>query len=102
MQKQRSTGSGANAQAPRKPATSVSDNVEGLIGRRVKSIARDDPKRGRKAFHIFLEAILLSHFGEQFINDPSFQQLIDDVQDSMEADAELRPMIDTAIEHLLS
>ncbi len=97
-QGQRTTQKQANAQT----RTYSPENLDGLIWQRIKNIARDDPKRGRKAFHIFLEAILLSHFGEQLINDPKFYQMIDDIQNSMEADPELRKMIDSAVEHLLS
>jgi hypothetical protein len=89
-------------QSPTKSRTPGPENLETVIGQRVRAINRDDPKLGRKAFHIFLEAILFSHFGEQLINDPKFHQIIDDVQDTMEADTELRPLIDAAIEHLLS
>jgi hypothetical protein len=78
------------------------ENLEALIGQRIKSIGRDDPQRGRKAFRVFLESILLSHFGDHLINDPKFYQLIDDVQMSMEADSEIRNLVASAIQHLLS
>jgi hypothetical protein len=77
-------------------------DLESLIGLRIKSIARDDPKRGRKAFRVFLEAMLLAKFGEQLINDPKFYALVDDVQIAMEADLELNSLVQAAIEHLLS
>lgn len=91
----------------RRPAAAASHaysphNLESLIGQRVKSIERDDPDKGRKAFRIFLESILLSHFGEQLINDPKFYQLVDEVQVAMEADADIRRLIDGAIAHLLA
>lgn len=89
-----------------KPASKSStydpETLEALIGQRINSIDRDDPNRGRKAFRVFLESVLLSHFGEHLINDPKFYQLVDDVQASMEADAELRKLVDSAIQHLLS
>src|SRR4051812_48241266 len=53
------------------------ESLESLIGLRVKSIDGNDPNRGRKAFRIFLESILLSHFGEHLINDPKFYQVVD-------------------------
>ena len=83
-------------------AHSGSRNIEAEIGRRIRAIRDDDPRRGRKAFHIFLEAVLLAQLGDHLINDPTFQQIIDEVQDSMEADTELRSLIDAAINHLLS
>jgi hypothetical protein len=90
-------GKGKTGQASRD-----SEGVEALIGERIKTIRRDDPGRGRKAFRVFLESILLSHFGENLQNDPGFYQLVDDVQFAMEADPSTSEMIKTAIAHLLS
>ena len=78
------------------------ENLESLIIQHIKNIDRDDPKRGRKAFRIFLESVLLSHFGEHLINDPKFYQLVDDIQTSMESDPEVSTMVNTAIAHLIS
>lgn len=81
--------------------TYSAQNLESLIGLRIKSINRDDPDRGRKAFRIFLEAILLSHFGENLLNDPGFYQLVDDVQLSMERDPDIGKLVETAIDRLV-
>ncbi|MFB9240276.1 hypothetical protein IV454_23855 [Massilia antarctica] len=85
---------------PRRAGASTRERLESSIGMRINSIERDDPQRGRKAFRIFLESILLSHLGEHLINDPRFYQLVDDVQGTMESDAELGAMVDKAIAHL--
>jgi hypothetical protein len=85
-----------------KSSTYSPENLESLIGLRIKSIDRDDPNSGRKAFRVFLEAILLSHFGENLINDAKFYQLVDDVQLSMEGDPDIRKLIQTAADHLMS
>ncbi|MCY0915661.1 hypothetical protein [Massilia antarctica] len=85
---------------PRRAGASARERLESSIGMRINGIERDDPQRGRKAFRIFLESILLSHLGEHLINDPRFYQLVDDVQGTMEADAELGAMVDKAIAHL--
>jgi hypothetical protein len=77
-------------------------NLAGLIEVRIKQIARDDPQRGRKAFRVFLEAVLLSHFGERMLADPQFYQLLDDVQRAMQADPDCAAMIDSAIAQLLA
>ena len=108
IQAQMATRTG-NTIVGRKTTQSITDqsgiyspeNLEALIGQRVKQIDPDDPKRGRKAFRVFLESILLSHFGEQLINDPKFYQLVEDVHISIEADSQLREMVDTAIALLL-
>ena len=78
------------------------ENLARLIAVRVQQIGRDDPQRGRKAFRVFLEAVLLSHFGEALVNDPRFFQLVDDVQVALEADQACRLLVASAIEQLLS
>lgn len=77
-------------------------NLNTLIGQRVKSIDPNDPQRGRKAFRIFLETVLLSQLGENLINDPKFYQMVDDIQNAMESDPAVNLQIDTAVAHLLS
>ena len=78
------------------------ENLGSLIELRVRQIGRDDPQRGRKAFRVFLEAVLLSHFGEGLMNDPRFFQMVDDIQLAMEADAGCRDLVGRAIEQLLA
>jgi hypothetical protein len=75
--------------------------IESLVQEKIKRIDRNDPDRGRKAFRIFLETILLSQFGEGLINDPGFYQMVDDVQYAMESDAEINEAIRAAVQHLL-
>ena len=90
-------GRRAGAASPYAP-----DKLEALIELRIKKLARDDPRRGHKAFRVFLEAVLLSHFGDELVNDPQFFQLVDDVQGAMESAPECLQMVDSAIAHLLS
>lgn len=56
---------------------------------RVGALNPDDPARERKAFRYFLEAALLSDLGTNLINDPKFHQLVDVVQQRMEAQPDL-------------
>jgi hypothetical protein len=77
------------------------ESLEALISERIRSIDHDDPNKGRKAFRVFLESVLLSHLGENLTNDPAFYQLVDDVQLAMEADRETADMIGIAISRLL-
>lgn len=90
----RRTGAAGRAYAP--------DQLEALIELRISKLARDDPRRGQKAFRVFLEAVLLSHFGDGMVNDPAFSQLVDDVQSAMESDSQCQMMVDSAVAHLLS
>jgi hypothetical protein len=77
-------------------------NLAGLIEVRIRQIGPDDPQRGRKAFRVFLEAVLLSHFGEAMLADPKFHQMLDDVQGAMEADPACEALIGEAIANLLA
>jgi hypothetical protein len=72
-----------------------------LISQRVKSLDPDDPKRGKKAFRIFLESVLLAEFGDNLINDPDFYQMVDDVQHAMEQDPKIAEAISRAVAGLL-
>lgn len=96
----------ASRQNKRAPSSAKSDtaarSLQSLITQRIKAIDPNDSQRGRKAFRIFLESILLFHFGENLINDPQFYQMVDEIQTTMEADTDIRQQIDAAVQHLLS
>ncbi len=98
-------GAGKTARRPAStagPARYAEENLGALIEMRVRQIGRDDPQRGRKAFRVFLEAVLLSHLGEGLVNDPRFYQLVDDIQLAMEADPACGALVTRAIEQLLA
>lgn len=109
----RAAPGGAGTAAVKKPVSSfkgerrtaepyAEKNLGALIELRVAQIGREDPQRGRKAFRVFLEAVLLSQLGEGLIKDPRFFQLVDDVQLAMEADEACGALVARAIEHLLA
>ncbi|QJD99475.1 hypothetical protein HH212_05105 [Massilia forsythiae] len=83
-------------------AAAARRGLEAVIEKRVAAIDPDEPQRGRKAFRVFLEAVLLSQFGERLINDGRFQQMVDDVQRAMEAEPGCAPLVDRAIAQLLN
>jgi outer membrane protein OmpA-like peptidoglycan-associated protein len=76
-------------------------NINALIRQRIEQIDKDAPNRGKKAFRVFLEAVLLTQLGEQQINDPKFYQLLDDVQAAIENNPQTRVLVDQATAHLL-
>ncbi|MDK2125892.1 hypothetical protein [Parachitinimonas caeni] len=76
--------------------------LQTTMARRVRAISKDDPDRGRKAFRVFLESLLLTELGEELINDPEFHLLVDRVQQQMEANGQVASQIDLAIRHLLA
>lgn len=94
---------GSPVRATRKVAAGryAQKNLAGLIELRINRIASDDPQRGRKAFRVFLEAVLLSQLGESLVNDAKFFQMVDDVQCALEADAACGAMVASAIAQLL-
>jgi hypothetical protein len=77
-------------------------DLESLIGLRIKSIAPDDPGRGRKAFRIFLESTLLARLGKELMHDPKFYELVESVQSDMEKDENVGALVQAAVAHLLS
>lgn len=91
-----------SAKARPAAARYAQQKLAGLIELRVNQIGRDDPQRGRKAFRIFLETVLLSHFGESLVNDPGFFRMLDEVQGALERDPASAAMVTTAIDQLLS
>lgn len=85
-----SVGKGGNAVA-----------LEQLIGTRIRQIERDAPNRGKKAFRIFLEVVLLAELGEQLMNDPVFYHLLDDVQNTLASHPSTQHMVAQATAQLL-
>jgi ABC-type Fe3+ transport system substrate-binding protein len=84
--------------AARNTGTGLTDvQVSELIAARVAVIGKDDPQRGRKAFRVFVEAVLSDHFGDAIAHGARFHQLVDDVHREMENSPEIAPLVD----HLL-
>ena len=75
--------------------------LELLIKQRVKEIDVNDPKRGRKAFRIFLESVLFLTFGEGLLSNPNFAQLVDNIQNAMEFNEDTAPLVQAAVDELL-
>ncbi|MYM28563.1 hypothetical protein GTP58_09530 [Duganella sp. CY15W] len=94
--------SGRRPAAGTAAARYAQENLAALIGTRVQQIGRDDPQRGRKAFRVFLEAVLLAQLGEGLVNDPRFFQMVNDIQLAMEADPGCGALVARAIEQLLA
>lgn len=76
-------------------------DLASVVARRVRALDPTDPDAGRQAFRIFLESVLLAEFGEHLMNDPAFHQLVDDVQEQMEAHPALKEMMTDAAVPLL-
>jgi hypothetical protein len=72
-----------------------------LMSGRISALKPNDPDSPRQAFRIFLESILLEEFGHQLMDDPAFYQMVSDVQEQMQSDAELKAAMDRAGAYLL-
>ncbi len=82
-------GSAGKAARTAGPAKTAEPPAFTELVTRVAALNPDDPGRERKAFRYFLEAALLSDLGSNLINDPKFHQLVDIVQQRMEAQPDL-------------
>jgi hypothetical protein len=63
------------------------------VARAVVAIRPDDPRRQRKAFRVYLEALLARECGIQLHEGAEFQALVDRVLESMEADSRLNEAV---------
>jgi len=100
----RTHGTAVAAPARRRTGRSADKerSLAALIELRVGQVDPNDPQRGRKAFRVFLESVLLQELGEQLNADPKFHQLLDDVQRTLEDDARCAPLVQDAIAYLLA
>jgi hypothetical protein len=91
----------ASRRSAAKPARKATSRTGSLIADRVRALDPADPDRGRKAFRIFLESVLLAELGEELINDPGFYQLVDQVQRTMEDSPRISSAMTKAVGRLL-
>lgn len=94
---------GGRTELQKGPSTALSKRgLNALITRRIAALNPDDQQRGRKAFRIFLESVLISELGDELINDAGFYDMISEIQIRMEDVPEIAALMLTAIEHLLN
>lgn len=65
-----------------------------VLARRIAALDPSDPDRRRKAVRLFLEGELARTFGAALLNDPSFPDLLDAVQQQMQQDAQAAAAVD--------
>lgn len=100
----RTNASGTRKEASKRDATHAAGqdpDLAAVIARRIAAIDPNDANRGRKAFRVFLESVLLAEFGEALMNDAHFYQLVDEVQKQMETDPEIAAAIKEATRLLI-
>ena len=90
---------GQQAPATRNKRLTI-DELSPSLTQRIKAIDPDDKRRRQKATRIILETVLVNEFGETFLADPKFSELLDEIQATMEADTEIRDKADILIAEL--
>ena len=83
------------------PGTASRPSLEERVLQRLAAMDPEDPRRRQRAFKAFVEVRLLNAFGEQLGNDAGFHQLVEDVSNAMQGDAELTREIEEATDLLL-
>jgi hypothetical protein len=86
--------------APRQAA--AQQPLSAAMTQRIAAIDGADPQRRRKAVRVLLEAELAREFGPALLNDPTLPQLLDAVQDRMQADAQLAEAVQALGDWLLA
>ena len=95
------TAARASAGAPAQP-TAAQQPLSPAMTQRIAAIDGADPQRRRKAVLVLLEAQLALEFGTALLNDPTLPQLLDAVQDQMQADAQLAEAVHALGDWLLA
>lgn len=75
--------------------------LRGQLLARVSHLEGNESQRRRQVFRIFLELVLVSRFGPALASDPGFANVLDQVQQAMEADPVLRVCVDKAMDEVL-
>jgi len=78
------------------------EDLAAVVSRRVRAVDRAGKDAPRKAFRLFLEAVLQAELGEELINDAAFHALVDDVLAQMDANPGLAQAMDRAAALLLA
>lgn len=90
-------GAKSSTKAPLQHQRVSVDELQRTLAHRIKAINPDDSRRAHKATRLFLETVLSNEFGDTFLNDPRFGELIEEVQATMEADDDIRDKLASLI-----
>jgi hypothetical protein len=78
------------------PPRSLADRIQ----QQIRAISPDDPQRRRRLLRCTLEACLQAEWGDDVADDPAFQALVDQVQQRIENEPSLQPVVDEALASL--
>jgi len=95
------TAAGARGQATPSQAGSQRSLAD-RIQQQVRAVSPDDPQRRRRLLRCTLEACLQAEWGDAAAADPAFHALVDQVQQRIENEPSLQPIVDDALASLLT
>ena len=83
-------GGEAAASAPQAAAPArqplLTPTLRSVVARRLRALDPRDEGHPRRATEVFVETVLLTHFGDHLVNDPAFRRLMRDVGADLLAD----------------
>lgn len=63
----------------------------------IRAIDPDDQSRNKKLLRTFVEGVLAWQFGNELLNDPRFNDLVEDVQRALESDPSVIKLLEEVI-----
>lgn len=76
------------------------EGLEPLVRRKVAALERRSPEGRRQATRAFVEAVLVSEFGEALLADPALGGMIEEIGDSLREDPQVREQLDAMLSEL--
>lgn len=101
MRRPRSVSRTASVSHAARGSTVAGEQAMQRVQVRLGQIPSDDPDSASRVFQIFLESILIEHFGEAMVLDPAFFEMVGEVQRQMEANPELAKRIKALAKSIL-
>jgi len=79
---------------PARGTASGAQALESLLAQRLAGLDRRTPEGLSAATRAFVEAALITEFGQELLADPGFGALLEDIAASLRADPEVRSRLD--------
>jgi hypothetical protein len=92
-------GTSSSSGTPSRAATPARPDIEELrrrIAERMKAIDPQNGNANRRRKRVFLESALAWEFGEDALKDPSFQELVDRLEDALASHPEVEKQLQAA------
>ncbi len=102
LPKQRGEAARQNADTANRGGLSKQFDIPAFVASRIQAIECDDPQRRQRAFHAFLEGVMLSMFGAKVFEERAFRDVLDRTQAAMEDDPQLSAAMEQTGDLLLA